>query len=226
MFAKSIVLTDAFLDMPMSARCLYFTLGMLADDDGFVGSPKSIMRQCGASNDDMNVLLMKRYVLSFDSGVIVIKHWRLNNYLQNDRHKPTTYQEELATLTTDQKGAYVEKPVYTECIQDVYTEKNSIDKHSLVKKNTASPLDVAMKDFAEFRKKIRKPLTDKAKELTLAELEKLAPGDDKTKIAILNQSIQRGWQGVFPLSKGTPKGTAPCQKEIKDDTDRLYNSLL
>ena len=79
MFAKSIVLSDAFLDMPLSARCLYFTLGMFADDDGFVGSPKAIMRHCGASQDDMLVLIQKRFVLSFDSGVIVIKHWRLNN---------------------------------------------------------------------------------------------------------------------------------------------------
>ncbi|MBR3580761.1 MAG: hypothetical protein IKN95_07175, partial [Lachnospiraceae bacterium] len=74
MFAKSIVLSDAFLDMPMSARCLYFTLGMLADDDGFVGSPKAIMRQCGASEDDMRILVSKKYVLGFDSGVLVIKH--------------------------------------------------------------------------------------------------------------------------------------------------------
>jgi hypothetical protein len=109
MFAKSIVLSDAFLDMPLSARCLYFTLGMLADDDGFVGSPKAIMRQCGASVDDMNVLLMKRYVLQFESGVMVIKHWRMNNYLQSDRHKTTTYVEELETLAIDDKGAYTER---------------------------------------------------------------------------------------------------------------------
>ena len=109
MFAKSIVLSDAFLDMPLSARCLYFTLGMMADDDGFVGSPKSIMRQCGASQDDMAILLSKRYVLGFESGVIVIKHWRMNNYLQNDRHKATTYLEELSTLMIDERGAYTEK---------------------------------------------------------------------------------------------------------------------
>ena len=108
MFAKSIVLSDAFLDMPMSARCLYFTLGMLADDDGFVGSPKSIMRQCGASQDDMSVLLQKRYVLGFESGVIVIKHWRMNNYLRNDRYQQTTYLEEKNTLKIDDKGAYTE----------------------------------------------------------------------------------------------------------------------
>ena len=109
MFAKSIVLSDAFLDMPLSTRCLYFTLGMLADDDGFIGAPKSIMRQCGASQDDMNLLITKRFVLLFESGVIVIKHWRINNYLRNDRHTATTYLEEKSTLTLDGKGAYVEK---------------------------------------------------------------------------------------------------------------------
>ena len=136
MFAKSIVLSDAFLDMPMSARCLYFTLGMLADDDGFVGNPKSIMRQCGATNDDMLILLQKRYVLGFENGVIVIKHWKMNNYLQTDRHKKTTYIEELNALTIDSKGAYTEKDkisavLDTNCIQSVYTGKDSIGKDSI-----------------------------------------------------------------------------------------------
>lgn len=114
MFAKTIVTSDAFLDMPLSARCLYFTLGMFADDDGFVNNPKSIMRQVGASQDDLNVLLLKRFILAFDSGVIVIKHWRIHNYIQKDRYKESKYIEEKATLTIDEKGAY------TECIQDVY----------------------------------------------------------------------------------------------------------
>ncbi len=113
MFAKTIVLSDAFLDMPLSARCLYFTLGMLADDDGFVNSPKSIMRQAGASNDDLNILMAKRFILAFDSGIIVIKHWRIHNYIQKDRYKESKYIEEKATLTVDEKGAY------TECIQNV-----------------------------------------------------------------------------------------------------------
>ena len=115
MFAKTIVLSDAFLDMPLSARCLYFTLGMLADDDGFVNSPKSIMRQAGASTDDLNLLMAKRFILAFDSGIIVIKHWRIHNYIQKDRYKESKYIEEKATLTLDQNGAY------TECIQDVST---------------------------------------------------------------------------------------------------------
>ena len=115
MFAKTIVLSDAFLDMPLSARCLYFTLGMLADDDGFVNSPKSIMRQAGASTDDLNLLMAKRFILAFESGIIVIKHWRIHNYIQKDRYKESKYIEEKATLTLDQNGAY------TECIQDVST---------------------------------------------------------------------------------------------------------
>ena len=113
MFAKTIVLSDAFLDMPLSARCLYFTLGMLADDDGFVNNPKSIMRQAGSSIDDMNILIGKRFILAFESGVIVIKHWRIHNYIQKDRYKESKYIEEKATLMLDEKGAY------TECIQDV-----------------------------------------------------------------------------------------------------------
>ena len=98
MFAKTIVLSDAFLDMPLGARCLYMTMGMLADDDGFVNAPKSIMRQCGASDDDLKVLISKKFVLPFESGVIVIKHWRINNYLQKDRIQPTKYVDEMAML--------------------------------------------------------------------------------------------------------------------------------
>lgn len=133
MFAKTIVLSDAFLDMPLSARCLYFTLGMLADDDGFVNSPKSIIRQAGASIDDMNILLAKRFILAFDSGVIVIKHWRIHNYIQKDRYKESKYIEEKAAITVDRNGAY------TECIHDVYNldtqvrlGKDSLDKERIV----------------------------------------------------------------------------------------------
>ena len=140
MFAKTIVLSDAFLDMPMSARCLYFTFGMLADDDGFVSSPKGIMRQCGASQDDLNILLAKRYVLAFESGVIVIKHWRINNYLRQDRYTETTYLEEKSTLSLDGKGAYTEKtsefgipPGIPVVDHLVYPDKDSIEKDSIEK---------------------------------------------------------------------------------------------
>lgn len=117
MFAKTIVTSDAFLDMPPSTRCLYFTLGMFADDDGFVNNPKSIMRQIGASADDMNVLIAKKFVIAFDTGVIVIKHWRIHNYIQADRYHPTKYQDELSTLVLDENKAY--STLDTPCIQDV-----------------------------------------------------------------------------------------------------------
>ena len=129
MFAKTIVLSDAFLDMPLGARCLYMTMGMLADDDGFVNAPKSIMRQCGVTEDDLKVLITKKFVLPFESGVIVIKHWRINNYLQKDRVQPTKYIDEMALLTIDENGAYTQP-----CIHDsVYIDKNSIDKNSIDK---------------------------------------------------------------------------------------------
>ena len=86
MFAKTIVLSDAFLDMPITARCLYFTLGMVADDDRFVNSPKSIMRQIRASEGDMMSLVSNKFIIPFESGIVVIKHWRINNYLRNDRY--------------------------------------------------------------------------------------------------------------------------------------------
>lgn len=106
MFSKSIVLSDAFLDMPATSRCLYFTLSMLADDDGFVNSPKSVMRQCGASEDDLKVLFAKKFVIPFESGIVVIKHWRINNYLRGDRYKPTKYTKEKAELILEENGAY------------------------------------------------------------------------------------------------------------------------
>lgn len=141
MFAKTIVLSDAFLDMSLGARCLYMTMGMLADDDGFVNAPRSIMRQCGATQDDLAILIAKKFVIPFDSGVIVIKHWRINNYLQKDRIQPTKYVDEMSTLAVDEKGAY------TSCIQShVYIDKNSIDKNNIDKYIYSLPL----KDGTEY----------------------------------------------------------------------------
>ena len=106
MFAKTIIDSDAFLDMPMSAQALYFHLAMRADDDGFVNNPRKIMRMVGASDDDARILLAKRFLISFESGVVVIKHWRIHNYIRNDRYKPTVYAEEMAQLEQKENGAY------------------------------------------------------------------------------------------------------------------------
>lgn len=141
MFSSAIVLSDAFLDMPASARCLYYTFGMVADDDGFVNNPRSVMRQIGASDDDAKILLAKRYILGFESGVICIKHWKINNYIQSDRYTPTTYVEEKSTLTYDEKGAYTEciQAMDTECIQSGYTGKVRLGKDSIGKSESEAP---------------------------------------------------------------------------------------
>lgn len=109
MFAKTIVESDAFLDMPLSAQSLYIHLGMNADDWGFVNNPRSIRRMCGASEDDLRLLVAKKFILTFDSGAAVIKSWWVNNYVQSDRRHPTRYQEELETLFLDENKSYTTK---------------------------------------------------------------------------------------------------------------------
>jgi len=109
MFSKDIVKSDAFLDMPVSSQLLYFQLGMEADDDGFIGNSKMIIRTAGANDDDMKILLTKRFLLQFNNGVIVIKHWKINNYIQKDRYNETKYLEEKNSLITKENGAYTER---------------------------------------------------------------------------------------------------------------------
>lgn len=145
MFAKTIVTSDAFLDMPPSARCLYFLLAMLADDDGFVNAPNSVMRQAGSTLDDMKLLMAKRFILTFKSGVIVIKHWKIHNLIQKDRYKETTYLEEKALLTLDDKNAYTEadSTVYPECIQPVSKVEPQVrlGKDSLVQDSVGKAIE-------------------------------------------------------------------------------------
>lgn len=106
MFTMKIVDGDAFLDMPLTSQCLYFHLNMRADDDGFVNNPKKIMRMIGASEDDMKLLIAKSFILTFDSGVIVIKHWRMHNLLRGDRYKETAYKEEKSQLRLKDNNSY------------------------------------------------------------------------------------------------------------------------
>ena len=137
MFAKSIIDSDAFLDMPMSARLLYYDLSMRADDDGFVNSPKKIMKIVGASVDDMNILIARKFILDFESGVIVIKHWRIHNYIRIDRYKETNYLEEKSMLKLDENKAYTLSnkgtgiPLVYQRDTQVRLGKDSIGKNSI-----------------------------------------------------------------------------------------------
>lgn len=121
MFSRSVIGSDLFLDLPLSAQALYFHLGMEADDDGFVGSPKRIQRSIRASDDDLKLLLAKRFILAFDSGVIVIRHWLISNYIQKDRYHQTIYQSEKKTLflLSDKTYSDVLEPGAKPCIQSV-----------------------------------------------------------------------------------------------------------
>lgn len=109
MFAKTIIDSDTFMDMPLSTQALYFHLSMRADDDGFINNPKKIQRMIGASEDDLKVLIVKRYILPFDSGVVVIKHWKIHNAIKKDRYKPTLFIEEKSSLDVKDNGEYMER---------------------------------------------------------------------------------------------------------------------
>lgn len=106
MFAKTIIDSDAFLDMPLSTQALYFHLSMRADDDGFLNNAKKISRMIGSSQNDFDLLLMKNFIIPFENGICVIKHWRIHNYIRTDRYKPTVYQEELNKLAVKDNKSY------------------------------------------------------------------------------------------------------------------------
>ncbi|WP_260320294.1 hypothetical protein [Clostridium perfringens] len=144
MFSKTIIDSDIFLDMPLSTQALYFHLSMRADDDGFVNNPKKIQRMIGCGDDDLKLLIAKQFIIPFESGICVIKHWRIHNYIQKDRYKPTLYQGELEQLEVDKSKNYQIKPLCicdgyssdTNCIQDGYSSdtqvrlgKDSIDNN-------------------------------------------------------------------------------------------------
>ncbi|MBR3646575.1 MAG: conserved phage C-terminal domain-containing protein [Lachnospiraceae bacterium] len=136
MFSKTIIDSDAFLDMPLSSQALYFHLSMRADDEGFVNNPKKIQRMIGASDDDMKVLLAKNFIILFESGVIVIKHWKIHNYIRGDRINETNYQDEKALLQLKENGSYTlcqsnVSQMSDTCQANVSIGKVSIDKDSI-----------------------------------------------------------------------------------------------
>jgi hypothetical protein len=143
MFSMQIVDSDSFLTMPLSTQALYFHLNMRADDDGFVNNPRSIQRLIGASDDDCKLLIAKRFILTFESGVIVIKHWCINNYIRGDRKKDTLYPEEMALLKVKDNGAYTmsgncqasDSQMSGKCLPSDGIGKDSIGKYSLVKES-------------------------------------------------------------------------------------------
>ena len=236
MFSKTIVDSDAFLDMPLSTQALYFHLSMRADDDGFLNNAKKIQKIIGASDDDLKLLIIKRFVIAFDDGIIVVKHWRMNNYLRKDRYTPTVYQEEFKMLGIKDNGAYTLLdtagiPDGDQCVTrlpQVSIGKDSIDKDSI---NT-----ICQELEAPDRKKaISLTLNDKSEYWiygdqvaqwsqlfpavdVMQELRKMKswldsnPSRRKTKKGILR--FVNGW-----LSKEQDKGRVEHSKPVKDNNN-------
>ena len=179
MFSKEIVGSDAFLDMPTSSQLLYFHLGMEADDDGFIGNPKKISRYIGASDDDLKILLSKKFLLIFNSGVVVVKHHRMNNNWDKYNCKRTVYLEEFSQLNIKENKAYTldisqGTPLQSEnSLKTVFRiEENRIDKNRIEKSNTSISylLNIPEEDLKEFVERFDtgvKQIKSKAESLSL-----------------------------------------------------------
>lgn len=151
MFAKTIIDSDAFLEMPATAQMLYFHLAMRADDDGFINNPKRIMRMIGSGEDDLKLLILKKFIIPFESGVVVIKHWKIHNYIRKDTYNETKYKQEKATLELDENSAYTQSFLCSSRTCDTSVDgsltqdrigKDRIGKVSIeVSNDTLSPCD-------------------------------------------------------------------------------------
>ena len=180
MFAKTIIDSDVFLDMPLSTQALYFHLNMRADDDGFINNPKKIARMIGASDDDLKLLMVKAFIIPFENGIVVIKHWRINNYIRSDRYKETIYQEEKSLLEIKDNGRYSLKnsevlphgiPNDYQMETQVRLGKDRLGKESIGKDNTTPLPPSKGKETPEEMfnrlsegRNLSEPLKDKLKE--------------------------------------------------------------
>ena len=152
MFAKTIIDSDAFLEMPITSQLLYFHLHMRADDEGFINKPKTLMRMLGSKDDDMNVLITKKFIIPFESGIVVIKHWRIHNYLQKGRYIETKYTDEKSMLELDENNAYRK---FTGKSPEIYLasiEKNSIEKNSIEDTHTLGEFNNVKLSEDEYKK--------------------------------------------------------------------------
>lgn len=149
MFSKEVLQTDWFTDMPATSQMLYVHLSLEADDDGFVTNTKIAMVNAHASKDDLAILTAKNFVIQVESGLYLIKHWKMNNILRNDRYKKSSYSDRLEAFETKEDGSYtLKKPVGyqmdTKWIPNGSTGKYRLGKES---KGKASKVEVTTTDI-------------------------------------------------------------------------------
>jgi hypothetical protein len=164
MFAKQIIDSDAFLDMPTSSQALYFHLGMRGDDEGFVNNPKKILRMIGSNDDDMKILISKNFIIPFDSGVCVIKHWKIHNYIRADRLQETVYQDERKQITIKNNDVYSMSDISQSDVGQM-SEQVRLGKVRLgkVSKPSSSILDDGFNEFWDvYPKKVGKEAARKS----------------------------------------------------------------
>jgi len=242
MFAKMIIDSDVFLDMPQSAQNLYFHLNMRADDEGFINAPKKIMRIIGSNQNDIEILLAKRYLLSFESGVIVVKHWKMHNAIRSDRMKPTMYVEEKSQLTVKGNGAYSDhkSALVDRSPQDVAESPHSLDKISIDKNRIEKynpVIDIpffndlefqeAWNDWIKVRNKKKAVKSERALKAAILKLKKYSNGNKKIAIAILDKSSQSGWTDLYELKEEDRKTLKiPSTPKKSTNTDRYNRQKL
>lgn len=212
MFAKTIIDSDCFLDMPLSAQALYFHLSMRADDDGFVNNPKKIQRMIGASDDDCRLLIIKRFILTFDSGVIVIKHWKIHNFIRNDRYKETVYLSEKSTLSVDKNNEYTE----------IGTNDNTLGIPTVSKRLTLGIPTVSKRDTQVRLGKDSKELDKVSKEKETVKEKEIACDCD-----VSSQEIETGYEcdeGVRSNGHGMPLTENP--KVVKNTKEKSLDEVI
>lgn len=228
MFDKTITNNDNFLEMPDSTQNLYFHLSMEADDDGFVDNWKSIMRMTGKKEDDLKLLIAKRFIIPFETGVIVIKHWRINNYLRKDRYHQTKYLKEKSLLTIEENEEYELKKDFGIPIGN--REENSIVKNSIEENSIVECIGQKKQDtiYNFLQKELGRTLSpseiEKVKEWKDNELTRYA-----VKVAILNgaytinyiDTIIYNWQklGIKSVSQAQEETKRHRDKKISKKTD-------
>lgn len=188
MFSKKITDTDEFLDMPASTQALYFHMNMHADDDGFVGNPKTIKRMVGASEDDLKLLIAKRYLICFQSGVVLITDWKVHNYIRKDTYTPTIYTDEMAQITQKQNGKYELMRVCNEPVDGHVT-----GKYTKVLQGSNGLVDAGKDRLGKDNKVIYSAEKSKPNKKRQAKPDNLAPLRKKV-IAYLNEKLHTRYQ--------------------------------
>lgn len=237
MFSVEITQTDAFFDMPAGSQLLYFHLGMNADDDGFISSAKSVMRTIGSSEDEFKVLLAKKFLLKFDNGLCIIKHWRINNQIRKDRYTETKYLKEKSSLYIRENGSYTLNPDGAKQLPNGHLEhhgnqmatkwqpsigKYSIGKVSIDNTNVPDWLNKkAWDEWQSYRKERGKKLTARTIKMQLSFLEE----HKKDHVKIIETSILNGWTGLFPLGKKLEQGNKAKAYDERIESEREEREL-